>query len=76
VTSQTPSPTAYRDLSEARFDHIIPAQAPWSGIVQKGETIRIVDLEGQQAVDTRFYRADDHAERYSAQDTLRTQGSA
>jgi len=56
--------------------HLVPAEAPWSGFVQKGQTIRIVDLEGQQAVDTIFYRAGDFAERYSAQDTLRTQGSA
>ena len=57
-------------------DHRIAAESPWSGLVKKGQTIRIVDSEGQQAVDTLFYRADDFAERYSAQDTLRTQGAA
>ena len=36
-------------------------------VVAKGETLRIVDLEGNQAVDTLFYNADDPAERYSAQ---------
>ena len=60
----------------AREDHRVPAQAPWSGLVRRGETIRIVDLEGQQAVDTLFYRADDTAERYSSQDTVRQQGAA
>jgi urea carboxylase-associated protein 1 len=57
-------------------NHRIAAEAPWSGIVRKGQTIRIIDSEGQQAVDTIFYRIDDFAERYSAQDTLRMQGSA
>ena len=57
-------------------EHMIPAEAPWSGLVKKGQTIRIIDSEGQQAVDTIFYRADDFAERYSAQDTLRAQGAA
>ena len=60
----------------AAQSHLIPAEAPWSGLVKKGETIRIVDSEGQQAVDTIFYRADDFSERYSAQDTLRVQGAA
>ena len=62
--------------STAAQSHLIPAEAPWSGLVKKGQTIRIIDSEGQQAVDTIFYRADDFSERYSAQDTLRVQGSA
>jgi uncharacterized protein len=56
--------------------HFIPAEAPWSGLVRKGQTIRIEDSYGQQAVDTLFYRADDFAERYSNQDTMRQQRGA
>jgi urea carboxylase-associated protein 1 len=56
--------------------HPVAAERPWSGLVRKGETIRIVDSFGQQAVDTLFYKADDFAERYSGQDTLRVQGAA
>jgi len=67
---------ASREASSAIHDFTIPALAPWSGLVKRGQVIRIVDLEGQQAVDTLFYRADDFSERYSAQDTLRAQGSA
>ncbi|MFT5060422.1 MAG: urea carboxylase-associated protein 1 [Polaromonas sp.] len=59
---------------EQKFD--IPAQKPWSGIVKKGQTIRIEDTYGQQAIDTIFYCADDYTERYSSQETLRAQGSA
>jgi urea carboxylase-associated protein 1 len=65
-----------RTPETAAQDHHVPAEAPWSGLVCKGETIRIIDSEGQQAVDTIFYRAGDFAERYSAQDTIRTQGAA
>lgn len=36
----------------------------------------LIDFHGQQAIDTLLHRADDHAERYSAQDTLRAQGGA
>ena len=65
-----------RDPASAIYDRVIPAERPWSRVVKRGQTLRIVDSEGQQAVDALFYRADDHAERYSAQDTLRVQGSA
>jgi urea carboxylase-associated protein 1 len=41
--------------------------------VPAGGTLRIVDLEGNQAVDTLFYDAHDIAHRYSAFDTVREQ---
>jgi uncharacterized protein len=63
-------------VESAAYDHVIPAAAPWSRVVRRGEVLRIVDLEGQQAVDTLFYNAHDHAERYSVHDTLLAQGSA
>lgn len=43
--------------------------------LSKGESLRIVDLEGNQAVDTLFFCAADPSERYSAMDTLREQGN-
>ncbi|MEW8209856.1 MAG: urea amidolyase associated protein UAAP2 [Candidatus Thiodiazotropha taylori] len=45
------------------------------GILKAGETLRILDLEGNQAADTLFYSADNPAERYSAMDTIREQGN-
>ncbi|UIJ84220.1 urea amidolyase associated protein UAAP2 [Rhizobium leguminosarum] len=68
--------SASRSLENAVQEHFIPAEAPWSGIVRKGQTIRIEDSYGQQAIDTLFYRADDFGERYSNQDTMRAQGGA
>ncbi|MBX4958325.1 urea carboxylase-associated family protein [Rhizobium lentis] len=65
-----------RSLQNAAQDHFIAAEAPWSGLVRKGQTIRIEDSYGQQAIDTLFYRADDFSERYSNQDTMRMQGAA
>lgn len=46
----------------------------WMHPVNRGQTLRIVDLEGNQAADTLFYNAHDKADRYSAVDTLRAQG--
>ena len=54
----------------------IPAERPWSGIVRKGQTIRIEDSFGQQAIDTIFYAAHDFGERYSSQETLKANGRA
>ena len=65
-----------RTFETAIEDHYVAAESPWSGYVKKGQTIRLIDSEGQQAVDTIFYRAGNFAERYSAQDTVRTQGAA
>ncbi len=52
------------------YDFTIPARAPWSGIVKKGQTIRIIDLEGNQAVDCIVYSAADPDERYSSCETI------
>ena len=65
-----------RDPAFAIYDRVIPAERPWSRIVKLGQTLRIIDSEGQQAVDALFYCATDYAERYSAQDTLRVRGRA
>ena len=55
------------------LDEVVPARAPWTAVVRKGQTLRIVDLEGNQAVDFLMYALDDDAERYSAQDTIAAQ---
>jgi urea carboxylase-associated protein 1 len=54
-------------------DEIVPARAPWLHHIAAGQTLRIVDLEGNQAVDFLLYSAADDAERYSAQDTVSAQ---
>ena len=41
--------------------------------IHKGQTLRITDLVGNQAVDTLFYCSHDPSERYSAADTIRGQ---
>lgn len=56
-------------------DVVVPARAPWLHHVAAGQTLRIVDLEGNQAVDFLLYAAADDAERYSAQDTIAAQGN-
>lgn len=60
---------------EVVHDVIVPARAPWLHQIATGQTLRIVDLEGNQAVDFLLYAADDDTERYSAQDTVTAQGN-
>ncbi len=56
-------------------DTLVPARAPYSTFLQAGQTVRIIDLESQQAVDALFYNRHDTSERYSAQDTLAAQAA-
>ena len=60
---------------QASYDHVLPAGESWLHEVKRGQTFRILDLEGNQAVDTLFYNARDPEERYSAVDTIRAQGN-
>ena len=58
-----------------QFDHAVlnevcPAGEAWMCEVKKGQYFRIVDVEGNQAVDTLFISAENPEERYSATDTL------
>jgi len=61
--------------AQARYRKVVPAGDYFMQIVKAGETVRILDLEGNQAADTLFYRAGDPSERYSAMDTIREQGN-
>jgi len=60
---------------QASYDLVLPAGESWLHEVKRGQTFRILDLEGNQAVDTLFYSARDPEERYSAVDTIREQGN-
>ena len=61
--------------ADASYDFELAAGEPWLHTVRKGQRFRILDLGGNQAVDTLFFNADDTAERYSATDTIHAQGN-
>ena len=52
-------------------DTVVPACQPWSARIKKGDRLRLIDLEGQQAVDFLCYNAADPAERYNAANTMK-----
>ncbi len=64
-----------RDVSAAQYREVVDAGLAFMREIKQGQTVRILDLEGNQAVDTLFYNANDPEERYSANDTIREQGN-
>ncbi|BAO80072.1 uncharacterized conserved protein [Serpentinimonas raichei] len=62
------------DPEQAIWRKTHPAGEPILFKVKQGQTLRIIDLMGNQAVDVIFYAADDLAEHYSATDTMLAQG--
>jgi urea carboxylase-associated protein 1 len=69
----TPVVESKLDPRDAVYSAVIPAGEPWMHEIRRGHIFRIVDLQGNQAVDTLFYNARDLSDRYSAQDTIRAQ---
>ena len=67
--------TSSLDPARAVLDDMLPAGEPWMKEVRRGQILRIIDLEGNQAVDTIFYSAADPAERYSLTHTIQAQAA-
>lgn len=57
------------------YENTVTAKSSWSGIVKKGQRLKITDLEGQQAVDFLCYNNNDRSDRYSATNTVKVQGN-
>jgi len=63
------------------LDEVVAACAPWSAILSAGQQLQIIDVHGNQAVDTLFYGVYpgstqvDPTKRYSFQATLAAQGN-
>ncbi len=68
MATATDSPIPGATIHE---DRVVPACQPWSAWVRRGDILRLIDLEGQQAVDFLCYNTADPAERYNAANTLK-----
>jgi len=77
TTSATVPPVAESALDPACAvrDEVIAAGEPWLARISKGEVLRIVDLDGNQAVDTLFFNTEDPQEHYSLTHTIQRQGA-
>lgn len=56
-------------------DVVVAPGQDWARVVRRGERLRIVDLEGKQAVDFLCYNAASPEERYNAADTMKYAGT-
>jgi hypothetical protein len=69
MTAQQLTPSLLHPANAAH-SAVVGAGDYWIHEIKAGQTFRIVDLKGNQAVDTLFYSARDTSERYSAQHTI------
>ena len=60
---------------DASYREVVPPGEYWVHEIKAGQTLRIVDMEGNQAADTMFYVLEDTEERYNAQNTITEQGN-
>ncbi len=63
------------DPAIAVYNEICQPGDGWLHMVRQGQTLRIEDMEGNQAVDTLFYNAHDTQEHYSATTTITRGGN-
>ena len=66
---------SFRDEAHANSRARVDAGDYFIRLLEDGDTLRIVDLEGNQAADTLFYAAEDPSIHYSASNTVRAQGN-
>lgn len=52
-------------------DVIIHPGRPWGRVIEQGQRLRLIDLEGKQAVDFLCYNAADPRDRYNASNTMK-----
>ncbi len=58
------------------WEDTLPGGAHWSGVLRRGTTLRLTDLEGRANVSTLLFNQDQKTERYNMPDTLKAQHSA
>ena len=61
------APKGYRPVTSI----VVDPGGSWSGILHRGDVVRFIDLEGQQAVDFLCYNAHDTRDRYNAANTMK-----
>lgn len=57
-------------IEDAIYDEIVDAGKGWMRVLYPGQSLRIIDLEGNQAVDTLFYDMTNPEDHYGAVTTI------
>lgn len=64
------------DPERLLWEDLIPAGAHWSGVLKRGTTLRLMDVEGGANLSAVFYNQEEKLERYNMADTLKAQHTA
>jgi urea carboxylase-associated protein 2 len=58
------------------WEEALPGGAHWSGLLRRGNTLRLTDTNGRANVSALFFNHEDRHERYNMPDTLKAQHTA
>lgn len=58
------------------WEETMPGGAHWSGVLRRGNTLRLTDLHGGGNVSALFFNQEEKTERYNMPDTLKAQHTA
>jgi hypothetical protein len=61
------------ETGKTLWEEEVPAGAHWSGVLRRGVTLRLTDIEGGANVSALFYNQEEKLERYNMADTLKGQ---
>lgn len=64
------------DRTRVLWEERVPGGAHWSGVMRRGTTLRVTDVQGGANAATLFYNWEDRLERYNMADTLKGQHTA
>ena len=64
------------DPNQTLWEEIIPGGNHWSGLLRRGNALRLTDLEGGANCSALFYNAEEKLERYNMPDSLKAQHTA
>lgn len=84
AAGQTSAPKALPPLSSipataasgVRLTESVPKGWYWTGIIRRGEVLRLVNPDATEGVSALFWRAEDPTERYNAADSIKIQWTA
>jgi urea carboxylase-associated protein 2 len=71
-----PDHSAAFDPGLILWTEAVPGGTAWSGVMRRGNTLRITDVTGKANVSMLLYNAEEKTERYNMPDTLKAQHTA
>lgn len=64
------------EQSRLLWEEFIPGGAHWSGVIRRGNSLRITDINGDANVSVLLFNQEEKLERYNMADTLKAQQTA